>query len=101
MFKVRPSDIDNLGDYADDFVLACQAIDDTIKEFAGNQIGSVEIKEVDGKVEFDHDMFIATCQNIHIVRERSDTLKALYLDGFKILAEEAAKHGTDEGSNED
>ena len=86
-------DYDLLGDFEEDFLLACRAIDDTIKEFAGNQIGSVEIKEVDGKVEFDHDQFMATCQNIHTVRERSDTLKALYYDGFKLLAEEEAKHG--------
>ena len=94
-------DYDILGDYAEDFLLACRTIDDTIKEFAGNQIGSVEIKEVDGKIEFDHDQFMSTCQYIHLVRERSDTLKALYYDGFKILAEEAAKNGQHEGTNEE
>lgn len=90
-----------LGDYEEDFLLVCRTIDDTIKEFAGNQVGSVEIKEVDGKVEFDHDAFMATCHNIHTVRERSETLKALYFDGFKLMAEEAAENGQLQGVNEE
>lgn len=92
-------DYDLLGDFEEDFLLVCRTIDDTIKEFAGNQVGSVEIKDVDGKVEFDHDQFMATCQNIHTVRERSDTLKALYYDGFKLMAEEAAKNGQLQGTD--
>ena len=94
-------DYDILGDYAEDFLLVCRTIDDTIKEFAGHQVGSVEIKEnEDGKVEFDNDHFMVTCQNIHMVRERSDTLKALYFDGFKLMAERDAANGQLQGTNE-
>lgn len=95
-------DYDILGDYAEDFLLVCRAIDETIGEFAGNQIGSVEIKQnEEGNVEFDHDAFMGTCHNIHLVRERSDTLKALYYDGFKLMAEEAAKNGQLQGTDEE
>ena len=90
-----------LGDYEYDFLLVCRTIDDTIKEFAGNQVGSVEIKADGEKVEFDHEAFMATCHNIHTVRERSETLKALYFDGFKLLAEEAAKNGQLPRTNEE
>lgn len=91
-----------LGDYEEDFLLVCRAVDDTIKEFTGNQVGSVEIKENDeGVVEFDHDQFMASCKNIHLVRERSETLKALFFDGFKLMAEEDAKNGQLQKLNEE
>lgn len=79
-----------LGEYSKDFLLVKDAIRDTIKEFAGNQVGSVEIKEEDGKVVYDQEQFIASCQNVHTVRERADTLTALYYDGFLLLAEQEA-----------
>lgn len=82
-------DIRSLGDYAKDFDLVREAIRGSVLEFTGNQISRVEIKEnEDGKVEYDQDQFVSVQQNIHLVRERSDTLTALFYDGFRLLNEE-------------
>lgn len=95
-------DIRSLGDYAKDFDLVREAIRGTVLEFTGNQISRVEIKEnEDGKVEYDQDQFVTALQNIHLVRERSDTLTALFYDGFKLLNEEVKNAElSDEGTNE-
>lgn len=94
-------DIRSLGDYAKDFDLVREAIRGTVLEFTGNQISRVEIKEnEDGKVEYDQDQFVAALQNIHLVRERSDTLTALFYDGFKLLNEEVKNAKlSDEGTD--
>lgn len=94
-------DIRSLGDYAKDFDLVREAIRGTVLEFTGNQISRVEIKEnEDGKVEYDQDQFVSVLQNIHLVRERSDTLTALFYDGFRLLNEEVKNAKlSDEGTN--
>lgn len=92
-------DYDILGDYVDDFLLVCRTIDDSIKEFSGNMISKLEIKEEEGKVNYDNDQFIHILNSVHLVRTRSDTLKALFYDGFKLMAEEAAKNGQLQGSD--
>ena len=84
-------DLDILGDFAEDFMLVCNTIDDSIKEFAGMQIAKVELKEDEtGTVNYDQDQFISVLKNVHTVRTRSETLKALFYDGFKLMAEEAS-----------
>lgn len=93
------SGYDNLGDFWEDYLLVVGTIDDSIKEFAGSQIAKVEIKEEDGKVNYDEDQFFAVLNNIHTVRERSETLKALFYDGFKLMAEEASKNEQHESTN--
>lgn len=95
-------DIRSLGDYAKDFDLVREAIRGTVLEFTGNQISRVEIKEnEDGKVEYDQDQFVTVLQNIHLVRKRSDTLTALFYDGFRLLNEEVKNAQlSDEGTNE-
>lgn len=94
-------DIRSLGDYAKDFDLVREAIRGSVLEFTGNQISRVEIKEnEDGKVEYDQDQFVSVLQNIHLVRERSDTLTALFYDGFRLLNEEVKNAKlSDEGTN--
>ena len=91
-------DYDLLGDYEEDFLLVCRTIDDSIKEFSGNMISKLEIKEEEGKVNYDNDQFIHILNSVHLVRTRSDTLKALFYDGFKLMAEEAAKNGKLQGT---
>lgn len=95
-------DIRSLGDYAKDFDLVREAIRGSVLEFTGNQISRVEIKEnEDGKVEYDQDQFVSALQNIHLVRERSDILTALFYDGFKLLNEEVKNAKlSDEGTDE-
>lgn len=95
-------DIRSLGDYAKDFDLVREAIRGSVLEFTGNQISRVEIKEnEEGKVEYDQDQFVSVLQNIHLVRERSDTLTALFYDGFRLLNEEVKNAKlSDEGTNE-
>ena len=95
-------DIRSLGDYAKDFDLVREAIKSSVLEFTGNQISRVEIKEnADGKVEYDQDQFISVLKNVHLVRERSDTLTALFYDGFKLLNEEVKNAQlSNEGINE-
>ena len=90
---------DILGDYEEDFLLVCRTIDDSIKEFSGNMISKLEIKEEEGKASYDNDQFIHILNSVHLVRTRSDTLKALFYDGFKLMAEESAKNGQLQGSD--
>ena len=94
-------DIRSLGDYAKDFDLVREAIRGSVLEFTGNQISRVEIKEnEEGKVEYGQDQFVSVLQNIHLVRERSDTLTALFYDGFRLLNEEVKNAKlSDEGTN--
>lgn len=94
-------DYDILGDYAEDFLLVCRTVDDSIKEFAGNMVSRLEIKEEEGKVSYDNEQFVSILSSVHTVRTRSDTLKALFYEGFKIMAEEEAKHGQLQGTNEE
>ena len=84
-------DLDILGDFAEDFMLVCRTVDDSIKEFTGMQIAKVELAEDEtGTVNYDQDQFISVLKNVHTVRTRSETLKALFYDGFKLMAEEAS-----------
>ena len=94
-------DIRELGDYAKDFDLVRESVKNTIMEFTGNQVGKLDIQEEDDKPVYDEEQFFTILRNIHMVRERSDILIALFYDGFKILNEMEKDNGEHEGTLED
>ena len=94
-------DIRELGEFAKDFDLVREAIKNTIMEFTGNQVGRLDIQEEDGKPTYDEEQFFTILRNVHMVRERSDILTALFYDGFKLLNEMEKDNEQHETINEE
>ena len=97
-------DYDILGDRAEDFLLVQRVLDDSTKNITEMLVSSLEIKDEDGKPTYDNDQMQSILDNIHKVREKSDIMSAIFYDEFKKKAEEDAKYGqlqtTDETGDE-
>ena len=97
-------DYDILGDYESDFILTQRVIQDSVKEIAGMLISKMEIADKDGVPEYDNDVMQHILDAIHTARNKGDVMIAIFYDEFKRKAEEDAKNGqlqrTDETGEE-
>lgn len=93
-------DYDILGDRAEDFILVQRVIDESVKEIAGVLLSKLAIKDNDGVPEYDNDTMQYILDSIHTARTKGDTMIAIFYDELKRKAEEDAKNGQLQRTNE-
>lgn len=93
-------DYDILGNRAEDFILIQRVLRTSIEEIAGMLISKLEITDNDGVPEYDNDIMQYILDAIHSSREKGDIMEAIFYDELKKKAEEDAKHGQLQGTNE-
>lgn len=97
-------DYEILGDFAEDFILVQRVIQDNVKAIAEMLISKMEIADKDGVPEYDNDVMQHILDAIHTARNKGDVMIAIFYDEFKRKAEEDAKNGqlqrTDETGEE-
>ena len=97
-------DYEILGDFAEDFILTQRVIQDSVKNIAEILISKMEIADKDGVPEYDNDVMQHILDAIHTARNKGDVMIAIFYDEFKRKAEEDAKNGqlqrTDETGEE-
>lgn len=97
-------DYDILGERDEDFILIQRVIEDSVKEIAGVLLAKLDIKDNDGVPEYDNDTMQYILDAIHTAKSKGDTMIAIFYDELKKKAEEDAKHGqlqrTDETGEE-
>ena len=93
-------DYDILGEREGDFILVQQVIQESVKEITGVLLAKLEIKDNDGVPEYDNDTMQHILDAIHQARTKGDTMIAIFYDELKRKAEEDAKNGQLQRSDE-
>lgn len=93
-------DYDILGDYAEDYILVQRVLEKSKEEIAGMLISKLEVKDNDGVPEYDNDAMQYILDAIHSVTGKTEVMSAIFYDEFKRKAEEGAKNGQLQGTDE-
>lgn len=93
-------DYDILGNRAEDFILIQRVLRTSIEEIAGMLISKLEITDNDGVPEYDNDIMQYILDAIHSSLEKGNIMEAIFYDELKKKAEEDAKNGQLQRSDE-